>query len=99
MESSIDYGLLQYLRNSGRAREILSYLQRVRPAKGSILMDDSVDSKVIARSLRIQQTNTIKYLRDLLNHQAVDEVTSRKRGRRFRITPKGLTALDVIAKE
>lgn len=99
MQSEIDYGLLQYLRNSRRAREILNRFQQVRTPGSSMLVDDSVDAKAIAKSLRIQQTNAIKYLGDLLRYKAVEEVTSRQRSRRYKMTQKGKAALEIVAKE
>ncbi len=99
MESEVDYGFLQYLRSSRRAREILNRLQQARASGGSILVDDSVDAKAIAKNLRIQQTNAIKYLGDLLRYGAAEEVTSRQRSRRYKITQKGKAALEIVAKE
>ena len=97
--SRIDYALLADVRDSKRVQSILEYLKKVQNQGNSLNEDDSVDTATIARELGILLPNAIKYIRELEGKMAVEEVTHRKRGRRYRVTMIGINALEMVNRE
>ena len=85
---SEDYQLAVMLKEGPRRQEVLRVI-------GESYMPVSSDD--ISRKIRMPQSNVIRILRELERKGAVQEVTGRRRNRRYKITAKGKEAL--IAKE